>query len=190
MRLEYAPVRVKCPRCGAHATERLPWAEPRQRQSTRLQHHLALDAYSMPLSHVATKYALSWRTVRRAEADALARWESSRHSKPPRQVGVDEKWLGRRHKRAEKFVTIVSNLESGEPVWIGYGRGEPTLARWLASLSHEQKAAIRLFATDMHTPFAARDSRRRVARSRARRPRPVPRHEARRRGDQINSGRR
>ncbi len=80
-RIEYAPVRVKCPRCGAHATDRLPWAEPKQRQTTRLQHHLALDAYSMPLSHVATKYGLAWRTVRRAEADALARWERSR---PPK----------------------------------------------------------------------------------------------------------
>ena len=109
----------------------------------------------MPLSHVATKYALSWRTVRRAEADALARWEGSRPSKPLVQVGVDEKWLGRRHKRADKFVTIVSDLESGEPVWIGYGRGEATLAQWIASLSPEQKAALRLFATDMHAPFAA-----------------------------------
>ena len=154
-RIEYAPVRVKCPRCGAHATERLPWAEPKQRQTTRLQHHLALDAYSMPLSHVATKYGLAWRTVRRAEADAIARWERSRPSKPLVQVGVDEKWLGRRHKRPEKFVTIVSDLESGEPVWIGYGRGETTLAQWLASLTPEQKAAIRLFATDMHAPFAA-----------------------------------
>jgi transposase len=155
VRLEYAPVRVKCPRCGAHATEKLPWAEPKQRQTSRLQHHLALDAYSMPLSHVATKYALSWRTVRRAEADALARWERSRPPRPLRQVGVDEKWLGRRHKRAEKFITIVSDLESGEPVWIDYGRGEATLAKWLATLSPEQKAAIVLFATDMHAPFAA-----------------------------------
>ena len=148
-------MRVKCPRCGAHATEKVPWAELKQRQTTRLQHHLALDAYSMPLSHVATKYALSWRTVRRAEADALARWERSRPPRTLRQVGVDEKWLGRRHKRTDKFVTIVSDLESGEPVWIGYGRGEATLAKWLTSLSPEQKAAIVLFATDMHAPFAA-----------------------------------
>ncbi|MBX3185008.1 MAG: hypothetical protein KF915_20465 [Polyangiaceae bacterium] len=29
------------------------------------------------------------------------------------------KWLGRRHRRKHKFVTIISDLESGEPVWWG-----------------------------------------------------------------------
>jgi hypothetical protein len=38
---------------------------------------------------------------------------------PLRLGGVDEKWLGRRHVLDHKFVTIVSNLETGEPVWIG-----------------------------------------------------------------------
>jgi transposase len=47
----------------------------------------------------------------------------------------------------------VSNLDTGEPVWIGYGRDEGTLKQWLALLTPEQKAAIRLFAMDMHRPF-------------------------------------
>lgn len=39
-------------------------------------------------------------------------------------MGVDEKYLGRRGKqRHDKFVTVVSDLETGEPVWFGYGRG-------------------------------------------------------------------
>jgi hypothetical protein len=59
--LEYAPERVKCGRCESHATELLGWADRGQRQTRRLQHHLALDAFSMPLSHVATKYGLARR---------------------------------------------------------------------------------------------------------------------------------
>lgn len=154
-KLEYAPERLDCPRCGAHATELLAWAEPKQRQTRRLQQHLALDAYSMPLSHVATKYGLSWHTIRRAEVEAIARWERTRPATILRMVGVDEKWLGRRHKLEHKFVTIVSNLETGEPIWIGYGRGAATLSQWLAMLTAEQKATITLFASDMHAPFAA-----------------------------------
>lgn len=151
--LEYAPCRLDCGRCGARAVELLAWADPHQRQTRRLQHHLALDAFSMPLVHVSTKWGLSWHTVRRAELCAIERWERTRPLPELTLVGVDEKWLGRRHKRKEKFVTIVSDLTTGVPVWIGYGRGSETLKTWLDSLGSEQKSAIRLFATDMHEPF-------------------------------------
>lgn len=150
--VEYAPWRVAC-RCGARAVELLAWTGPHQRQSRRLQQHLALDAFSMPLVHVATKWGVSWHTVRRAEVDAIARWERTQSAKLLRQAGVDEKWLGRRHKRKERFVTIVSDLETGVPIWMGYGRGSLTLKAWIDSNSPEQKAAIQLFACDMHEPF-------------------------------------
>src|SRR5262249_33437914 len=72
---------------------------------------------------------------------------------PLRRVGVDEKWLGRRHRLQHKFVAIVSNLDTGEPIWIGKGRGEATLQQWIDTLSSEQKAAVELFAMAMHRPF-------------------------------------
>jgi transposase len=68
-------------------------------------------------------------------------------------VGVDEKWLGRRHRLDYEFVTIVSNLETGEPLWIGPHRREETLRTWLDTLSPDQKSNIVLFAMDMHRPF-------------------------------------
>ena len=151
--IEYAPDRLRCKRCGARAVELLAWADGHQRQTRRLQHHLALDAFSMPLVHVSTKWGLSWHTVRRAELCAIDRWDKTTQQQALTMVGVDEKWLGRRHKRKEKFVTIVSDLATGVPVWMGYGRGSETLKSWLDSLTAEQKAAIRLFATDMHEPF-------------------------------------
>jgi transposase len=151
--IEYAPMRVACRLCGSTGVELLHWAEPHQRQTKRFQQHVALDAFSMPLVHVATKYGLAWHTVRRAELAAIERWESTRTPVPLRQVGIDEKWLGRRHKSQHKFVTIVSNLETGEPIWSGYGRSAETVRRWLATLGKEQKSGIRLFAMDMHRPF-------------------------------------
>jgi transposase len=151
--LRYAPVRVECPRCSATPVEMVAWADPYQRQTRRLQQHLALEAASMPVMHVAALHGLSWLTVRRAEEQAIERWELTRPAVPLRQVGVDEKWLGRRHSLEHKFVTIVSNLETGEPVWIGKGRSEDTLKRWLQSLSREQKATIALVAMDMHRAF-------------------------------------
>jgi hypothetical protein len=51
-----------------------------------------LDAFSMPLVPVSTKWGLSWHTVRRAELDAIERWDRNEPTPPLRQVGVDEKW--------------------------------------------------------------------------------------------------
>lgn len=151
--IEYAPVRVRCRACGATPVEMVAWADPYQRQSRRLQHHLAIEAASMPLLHVAALHGLSWATVRRAEEMAIARWEATRPPPALRMIGVDEKWLGRRHKLDYKFVTIVSDLETGEPVWIGKGRSGDTLAQWLNLLSPEQKAKVTLVAMDMHRGY-------------------------------------
>jgi len=151
--IEYEAIRVKCKRCGSCPVEMVAWAEPRQRQSKRLQQTLALQAASMPVMHVAALHGLSWSTVRRAEGAALARWDASRPEVPLHEVGIDEKFLGRRHKLEHKFVTIISNLETGEPIWIGPGRSESTVEQWLATLSDEQKGAIELVALDMHKPY-------------------------------------
>jgi transposase len=151
--IEYASCRLKCRACKGHSVELVAWADPYQRQSRRLQHRLAVEASSMPVMHVAALHGLSWLTVRRAEERAIERWETTRPSVPLRHVGMDEKWLGRRHRLKHKFVTIVSNLETGEPVWIGEGRAETTLRSWLDALSDEQKATIKLFAMDLHRAF-------------------------------------
>ena len=153
--IEFAPVRVRCERCGSHGAELIAWADRHQRQTRRFQQHLAVCAMSMPISHVAALYGTDWATVRRAQDAAIERWERTRAPRPLRQVGVDEKYLGRRAKhRVEKFITIVSDLQTGEPVWIGHGRREETLASWLGTLSKDQKARIVLFAVDMHEPYA------------------------------------
>lgn len=131
------------------------WANPWQRQSRRFQQHLALQAASMPVLHVAAQHGLSWATVRRAEQHALERWDGSRPCPPLRHVGIDEKYLGRRNRLQHKYVTIVSNIETGEPVWIGYGRGKGTLRKWLDALSASQKAQIQLFAMDMWDAYRA-----------------------------------
>jgi transposase len=138
-----------------HSVELIAWADRRQRQTRRLQQHLAVQSMSMPISHVAAMHGLDWTTVRRSQDAAIERWEKTRPVTVLRQVGVDEKYLGRRNARADKFVTIVSNLATGEPVWIGDGRREQTLGSWLATLSQEQKTTIELFAMDMHEPFAS-----------------------------------
>jgi transposase len=151
--LVYGPDRLECPTCRCSCVELLPWADPQQHETRRLQQHMAIDAQSMPTSHVAVRYGVDWHNVRRAERHALERWQATRAPEPLVMVGIDEKYLGRRNSFEDKYVTIVSNLRNGEPLWIGFGRSEATVAQWLATLTAEEKAAIVLFAMDMHAPF-------------------------------------
>jgi transposase len=113
---------------------------------------VALEALSMPVVHVAAKHALSWKTVHRIEFDAIGRWEQSRQTPPLRRVGIDEKYRGR---KTRGFVTIVSNLDTGEPIWMADGRSIETVQSWIATLSDKEKAGITLFAMDMFDAFVA-----------------------------------
>ena len=45
----------------------------------------------------------------------LKRWAAGRRKPALRQMGVGEIYLGKK----QKFLTVVSNLESGEPLWLG-----------------------------------------------------------------------
>lgn len=149
----YAPDRLWCTSCQQAMVELLPWADRYQRETKRLQQHMALQSMSMPTVHVAAQYGVDWHTVRRAEKHALERWNATRQPEPLTMVGIDEKYLGRRNKRESKYITIVSNLETGEPLWIGPGRSEASVQSWLATLCPADKAAITLFALDMHAAF-------------------------------------
>src|SRR5258706_5977884 len=67
-----------------------------------------------------------------------------------RQMGVDEIYLGKK----QKFLTVVSNLETGEPLWLGRERKKQTLDEFFEEqLSAFQRSAIRAACVDMWEPF-------------------------------------
>ena len=57
-------------------------------------------------------------TVRAIDLRYLERWGAARRKPALRQMGIDELYLGKK----QKFVTVVSNLESQEPLWFGEER--------------------------------------------------------------------
>ena len=151
--IEATPVRVECTHCSGALVEALPFADPLARKTRRFEHQLTVESSAASVAHTASMHGLSWGSVQRAEHASLLRWEASRTEPLLRLVGIDEKYLGRRGKWPERFVTIVSNLATGEPVWWGFGRREETVKRWLSTLTDKQKADIVVVAMDMHDPF-------------------------------------
>ena len=61
---------------------------------------------------------LSESTVRGMDLRYLERCEANRQKPVLRQMGVHEIYRGKK----DKFLTVVCNLETGEPLWFGRER--------------------------------------------------------------------
>jgi len=141
--------RVRCRRCGVR-TERLPFVEGKTQSTTRLGRAVAQECEAAPVSRVAAKWGLAPQTVRRLDKRVLRQWAAGRPRTPLRYLGVDEIYLGQR----DKFLTVVSDLERGEPVWVGRERKRETLDRFFAeALPPRRRRAIRAVCVDMWEPF-------------------------------------
>ncbi len=142
--------RVRCRRCGVR-TERLPFVTGKVHYTTRLEAAVARDCEAAPVSRVARAWGLPPETVRRMDKRVLRRWAAARPRKPLRYLGVDEIYLGKR----DKFLTVVSDLDTGEPLWAGLERKRETLDRFFAeALPPPRRRAVRALCVDMWEPFA------------------------------------
>jgi transposase len=141
--------RVRCRRCGVR-TERLPFVEGKVHYTARLEAAVARACEAAPVHRVAAQRGLPSETVRRMDKRVLRRWAADRPRTPVRYLGVDEIFLGKR----DKFLTVVSDLETGEPLWVGLERKQETLDRFFAeALSPARRRAVRAVCVDMWEPF-------------------------------------
>ena len=141
--------RVRCPDCGIKA-EKVPQLPSQARFSQRFEEAVGLACESAAVRRVARQFGLSRSTVRAIDLRYLRRWAEGRRKPGLRQMGVDEIYLGKK----QKFLTVVSNLETGEPLWFGRERKKETLDEFFEEqLSAFQRSAIRAACVDMHRPY-------------------------------------
>jgi hypothetical protein len=72
---------------------------------------------------IAWRFGLASSTVRSIDLRYLERQAASRRKPVLAQMGVDEIYLGKK----QKLITVVSNLDSTEPVWFGRERKKEML---------------------------------------------------------------
>src|ERR1039457_7216515 len=90
------------------------------------------------------------RAVRGIDLRYLERCEASRRKPPLRHMGVDELYQGKR----DKFLTVVCNLETAEPLWFGKERKKETLDEYFRTeLTSRQRKGIEAVCVDMWEPF-------------------------------------
>ncbi len=141
--------RIRCPKCGLKVEQvaQLPSKAPFSRD---FEDAVGLACESAAARQVARQFGLAASTVRAIDLRYLERWTKSRKKPVLRQMGVDEIFLG----KTQKFLTVVSNLETGEPLWFGADRKEETLDEFFRTqLSGMQRSRISAACVDMWEPF-------------------------------------
>jgi transposase len=141
--------RVKCPRCGFRAEKvaQLPSKAP---YSKRFEEAVGQACESAAVRQVARHMGMAASTVRAIDLRYLERWDASRRKPPLRQMGVDEIYRGKKGK----FLTVVCNLETAEPLWFGRERKKETLDDFFGSqLRSAQRKRIEAACVDMWEPF-------------------------------------
>jgi transposase len=141
--------RVRCPDCGVKR-EKVPQLPSKAPFSKRFEEAVGLACESAAVRRVARQFGLSPSTVRAIDLRYLKRWAASRRKPALRQMGIDEIYLGKKHK----FLTVVSNLETGEPLWFGRERKKETLDEFLGEqLSAMQRSVLCAACVDMWEPY-------------------------------------
>ena len=141
--------RVRCPDCGIK-TEKVPQLPSKAPFSKRFEEAVGLACESAAVRRVARQFGMAASTVRAMDLRYLKRWAASRRKPALRHMGIDEIYLGKK----QKFVTVVSNLQTGEPVWMGPERKKETLDEFFSQqVSAFQRNAIRAACVDMWEPY-------------------------------------
>jgi transposase len=141
--------RVRCPECGVRVEkiEHLPSKAP---FSKRFEEVVGRACESAAASQVARQFHLPETTVRAIDIRYLERWDQRRRKPALKQMGVDEIYRGKN----DKFLTVVSNLETGEPLWFGKERKKETLDDYFRTqLRSGQRRRIESACVDMWEPF-------------------------------------
>ena len=141
--------RLRCPDCGIRVekVEPLPSKAP---FSKRFEEEVGQACEGAAARQVARRFGMAESTVRSIDLRYLGRWKAQRRMPVLRQMGVDEIHLGKK----QKFLTVVSNLETAEPLWFGRERKKETLDRFFnEDLNRRQRRRIEAACVDMWEPF-------------------------------------
>ena len=141
--------RLRCPECGVK-TEKIAQLPSKAPFSKRFEDAVGEACESAAARRVAKQFQLAASTVRSIDLRYLERWAAERRKPAVRLLGVDEIHLGKK----QKFLTVASNLESGEPLWFGRERKKETLDEFFQKeLSARQRRGLEAACVDMWEPY-------------------------------------
>lgn len=145
--------RYKCSNCAERHTEVHPaFVGERKLVTRRLQATAVRDAGQSSIKAVAGRYLLCWAVVMawvKAAADLAAK---RRRAKAPKVLLIDEKSM---RKGSRRYMTVLSDGDSGAVVAMIKGRTSIQLGAWLSSRGPKWCKGVDVVVTDMAAPYRA-----------------------------------
>lgn len=140
--------RVECAECGVKQID-VPWSEPGS-GFTALFEALVIDWLKQAsISGVADLLGLTWDQVDGIMQRAVKRGLARRKDEAAPRTGVDETSFQRRHE----YVTVVSDLDTSEVLYVADDRGAASLDGYFKALPAEELARIEAVSMDMWAPY-------------------------------------
>jgi transposase len=141
--------RFRCRRCEAVVTEAVPWARHDSDFTRPFEDAVALLAQQTNRTAVAKLTGVAWITVGRIAERLVAEKLNPDRTKNLRRIGIDEISFRKRHK----YLTIVTDHDTGTVVWAAEGKSSETLAAFFRLLGPEGCAAIEIATIDMSDAY-------------------------------------
>jgi len=142
--------RVHCHDCGTIRQVDIAFARPRRRYIRAFERYVLGLLGCMTCQDVAEHLGVSWGTIREIEKEHLQRHYDKPRLKDVKRIAIDEIAVRKGHK----YMTIVLDLDTGQVIFVGDGRGGDSLLPFWKRL-RRSRAKIQAVAADMSPAYSA-----------------------------------
>ncbi len=136
--------RLECPTHGV-ITEKLPWAAPDSRFTLDFEDLTVWLAREMNKTAVTRLMHVSWVTVGRMVERVVGRNIDRERLEGLYVIGLDDV----SYRKGHKYLSVVVNHETGDPVWIAEGRSKETVKSFFSELGPERTSRLKVVTMDM-----------------------------------------
>ena len=148
--IEATLYRLECPRHGV-VTEAVQWAEHESRFTRDFEDVVAWLAREMNKTAVSRLVHIAWQTVGSIIARVVGRTLDDKRFDELYVIGLDEV----SYRKGHKYLSIVADHDTGDPVWIADGRSQATVQQFFDKLGPERTAQLQAVSMDMCAPYIA-----------------------------------
>jgi len=148
--------RFPCGRCDRVVTEDVDWARHGSKFTRRFEDAVGLMAQCTDKTTVSKLFGIAWVTVGSIAERLVDEFLDPERLARLRRIGVDEISFRKRHR----YLTIVTDHDTGDVVWVGEGKCSDTLKGFFESLEAATRDAIEIVTMDMSQAYqkAVRES--------------------------------
>jgi transposase len=141
--------RLRCQTCDRTVTESVPWARHGSDFTRPFEDAVGLMAQRTDQTAVSQLFGISWVTVGNIAERLVDELLDPGRLSNLRRIGVDEISFRKRHR----YLTVVTNHDTGNVVWVCEGKTSDVLKGFFASLGPDVCSAIEIVTMDMSQAY-------------------------------------